>query len=159
MGSSFKLVKWIGIGFVIMAVVFIGMAVMRGFDSFIAEDSDKLEIVDNHELNNGLAPYKGAIKGTKVRQLFNFLAKNAENNKEYSELPDIAYQIHAGDKFEIIESTVKKNNEKLISKTASKFDSTVTYTVEFTYSKKGIVNAVIVKAEEDAKFEFKPNET
>lgn len=159
MGSSLKIVKWIGIGFVIMAVVFIGMAVMRGFDSFIAEDSDKLEIVDNHELNNGLAPYKGSIKGTKVRQLFNFLAQNAEDNKKYDELPDIAYQLHAGDKFIIIESTVKKSNEALISKAASKFDSTVTYTVEFTYSKRGIVNSVIVKAEEDVDYKFEPNET
>ena len=79
MGSSLKLGKWIGIGFVIMAVIFIGMAVMRGFDSFIAEDGDKLELVNNHELNNGLSPYKGAIKGTRVRQLFNYLAKNAKD--------------------------------------------------------------------------------
>lgn len=158
MGSSLKLGKWIGIGFVIMAVIFIGMAVMRGFDSFIAEDGDKLELVNNHELNNGLSPYKGAIKGTRVRQLFNYLAKNAKDNKNHEELPDIAYQIYSGEKFQIIESTVKLNNSDLISKTSSKFDSTITYTVEFKYSKKGIVNGVIVKVDKKD-FDFEPNET
>lgn len=158
MGSSLKLVKWIGIGFVIMAVVFIGMAVMRGFDSFIAEDGDKLEIIENHELNNGLAPYKGAIKGTRVRQLFNYLARNAKDNKNFEELPDIAYQLHSGEKFQIIESTVKLNNSDLMNKVSAKFDSTVTYTVEFKYSKRGIVNGVIVKVDQKD-FDFEPNET
>ena len=71
MGNSLKLTKWIGIGLAIMIIIALGMAVIKGFDSFMAEDSDKLEIVDTNEINNTFAPYKGKITGTKVRQLIN----------------------------------------------------------------------------------------
>lgn len=159
MGNSFKLIKWIGIGAVVLLVIALGMTVIKGFDSFMAEDSDKLEIGDTNEFNNKLAPYKGKITGTKIRQLCNTLVKNIEENSNNPEkLPDIAYQLTGGADFEIIKSTVDKTNEKEIKAVSTKFDTTYSYTVEFIYSEDGIITGIIIKHNENEKYTFTPDE-
>ena len=141
MGNSLKLTKWIGIGLAIMIIIALGMAVIKGFDSFMAEDSDKLEIVDTNEINNTFAPYKGKITGTKVRQLINKLIEVVESNPKNPEmLIDVAYQLAGGDDFIVINSTVDKTNEKEMKTVSMKFESTYSYNVEFLYSKKGVIN-------------------
>lgn len=158
MGNSFKLIKWIGIGAAVLLVIALGMTVIKGFDSFIAEDSDKLEIGDTNEFNNKLAPYKGKITGTKVRQLCNVLVKNiAENSNDAYKLPDIAYQLTGGAEFEIINSTVDKTNEKEIKAISTKFDTTYSYTVEFVYSDE-LITGIIIKHNENEKYTFTPDE-
>ena len=154
MGNSFKLIKWIGIGAAVLLVIALGMTVIKGFDSFMAEDSDKLEIGDTNEFNNKLAPYKGKITGTKVRQLCNVLVKNiAENSNDAYKLPDIAYQLNGGAEFEIINSTVDKTNEKEIKAISTKFDTTYSYTVEFVYSDE-LITGIIIKHNENVIFLF-----
>lgn len=159
MGNSFKLIKWIGIGAAVLLVIALGMTVIKGFDSFMAEDSDKLEIGDINELNNKLAPYKGKITGNKVRQLCNALVKNIEENANNPEfLPDVAYQTSGGEEFTIINSTVENPNEKEIKGISMDFDSTYSYTVDYIYSKEGIISGIIIKHNERDKYTFTPDE-
>lgn len=160
MGNSFKLTKWIVIGVVVLLIITIGMAVIRGFDSFMKEDSDKLEIIDSTELNNKLAPYKGKMSGTKLRQMFDFLIKNAEANEKNPELlPDVAYQIADGDDFQIIYSTVYDLKVKEMKSISMKFDSTYNYSVDFIYSDDDIISGIIIKYNEKNKYTFTPDET
>ena len=155
MGNSFKLIKWIGIGAVVLLVIALGMTVIKGFEGFMSEDSDKLEIGDLNEFNNKFAPYKGKITGTKVRQLCNVLVNNIDENKNNAEkLPDIAYQLTGGADFEVINSTVDKTNEKEIKAISVKFDTTYSYTVEFVYSEKGLITGIIIKHNEKEKYTF-----
>ena len=159
MGNSLKLTKWIGIGLAIMIIIALGMAVIKGFDSFMAEDSDKLEIVDTNEINNTFAPYKGKITGTKVRQLINKLIEVVESNPKNPEmLIDVAYQLAGGDDFIVINSTVDKTNEKEMKTVSMKFESTYSYNVEFLYSKKGVINGIIIKYDEKSNYTFEPDE-
>ena len=159
MGNSLKLTKWIGIGVAIMIIIALGMAVIKGFDSFMAEDSDKLEIVDTNEINNTFAPYKGKITGTKVRQLINKLIEVVESNPKNPEmLIDVAYQLAGGDDFIVINSTVDKTNEKEMKTVSMKFESTYSYNVEFLYSKKGVINGIIIKYDEKSNYTFEPDE-
>ena len=158
MGNSFKLIKWIGIGAAVLIVIALGMTVIKGFEGFMSEDSEKLEIGDLNEFNNKLAPYKGKITGTKVRQLCNVLVNNIDENKNNAEkLPDIAYQLTGGADFEVINSTVDKTNEKEIKAISVKFDTTYSYTVEFVYSEKGLITGIIIKHNEKEKYTFEPD--
>lgn len=160
MGNSLKLVKWIGIGAVVLIVVAIGMAVMKGFDSFIDEDSDKLIIIDNNELKNKLAPYTGMINGTKVRQMCNFMAQNAEENEnDFRMLPDLAYQATGGEDFKIIESVKGDSKASTIKTAGTKFDAKHNYMVELVENKQGRVTGVIVKYNEEVEYTFEPSDT
>lgn len=159
MGNSFKLIKWIGIGAAVLLVIALGMTVIKGFDSFIAEDSDKLEIGDSNEFNSKLAPYKGKITGTKIRQLCNMLVKNTEENANNPEkLPDIAYQTSGGEEYIIINSTVEDTNKDKIKDISMDFDSTYSYMVDFVYSKDGVISGIVVKHNEKDKYTFTPDE-
>ena len=158
MGNSFKLIKWIGIAAAVLLVIALGMTVIKGFDGFMAEDSDKLTIGDNSEFNNKFAPYKGKITGTKVRQLCNVLATNiAENETNPEKLPDLAYQLTGGAEYKVINSTVDKTNVKEIKAISVKFDTTYSYMVDFVYAKDGTITGIIVKHNEKDKYTFEPD--
>ena len=75
MGNSFKLIKYIGIGAVVMIVIAFAMFAMKGFDTFIAEDSEALEVIDSHEVYVKVSPYEGRIMGSKVRRLIDAIYK------------------------------------------------------------------------------------
>lgn len=160
MGNSLKLGKMIVIAAVVMIVIAFAMVVMKGFDSFLAEDAESLEVIDSHEVYVKVSPYEGKIMGTKVRRLIDAIYKLYTTYSDDSTmLPDIAYQIHGGDKFTIVESTVEETNAKGLKELAMKFDSTHSYVVEFVYSKSGIVSGVIIKYDDTAKADkFVPNE-
>lgn len=158
MGNSFKLIKWVGIAAAVLLVIALGMTVIKGFDGFMTEDSDKLVIGDANEFNNKFAPYKGKITGTKVKQLCNLLVTNiAENETVPEKLPDLACQLTGGADYKVIKSTVDKTNVKEIKAVSVKFDTTYSYTVDFVYSKEGTITGIIVKHNEKDKFTFEPD--
>ena len=158
MGNSFKLIKWIGIGVAVLLVIVLGMNVIKGFAGFVEEDSDKLEIGDLNEFNSKLAPYKGKITGTKIKQLCYFLVNNIEKNECVAEkLPDIAYQLTGGAEYKVINSTVDKTNVKEIKAVAVKFDTTYSYMVDFIYSKEGLITGIVIKHNERDKYTFEPD--
>lgn len=160
MGNSFKLIKYIGIGAVVMIVIAFAMFAMKGFDTFIAEDSEALEVIDSHEVYVKVSPYEGRIMGSKVRRLIDAIYKlYTTYPTDPTMLPDIAYQIHGGDEFKIIESTVEEPNEKTLKELAMKFDSTHSYDIEFVYSKKGYISGIVIKYDDTAiPDKFVPNE-
>ena len=73
-------------------------------------------------------------------------------------LIDVAYQLAGGDDFIVINSTVDKTNEKEMKTVSMKFESTYSYNVEFLYSKKGVINGIIIKYDEKSNYTFEPDE-
>ena len=160
MGNSFKLSKWIIIGVVVLVVISIGAFVLLNSNNFFSKNGDKLELMHSDELNNKLEPYKGAMNGSKVRQLINILYDNAvKNDGNAGMLPDLAYQLNNKGNFTVINSTSDKSNASEIKSIALKFENNHVYFVEFVYNKAKTISGVIIKNNEDEVYELKPDQS
>ncbi len=122
--------------------------------------SDELVTSEGFEdLSVKWAGFKGHKAGPKVIQFLQQVANNAENHlDDPMMLPDICYKFKNGGDYSIINSTVEEPCFEEIREIESEIDSQHSYNIEFKYSKKGILNGIIIKYEKNDKVNFVPDD-
>lgn len=158
MKNSFKFIYIIAIIVVIIIVVTMGLFVMKQTQGFVKSVSlSKSQI---GEFNSQWSGYERLKKGSTLKSLFQKLAKNAEENKNNSQmLIDVAYNTTEGSDFTIINSTVKNPNISAFKEAVNKISVQHAYTVELVYNENtGIVIGIVIKNGRNDKVDFVPDE-
>ena len=152
-----KIAKIIGI---ILIVGFFIFFIYLYIGSQPKKISDELVTSEGFEdLSVKWAGFKGHKAGPKVIQFLQQVANNAENHQDDPMmLPDICYKFKNGGDYSIINSTVEEPCFEEIREIESEIDSQHSYNIEFKYSKKGILNGIIIKYEKNDKVNFVPDD-